>query len=162
MADYDELIKMLNYLADTPSYTAFHDGAERDKVCAACPAKGELCYGEETNEHWCMYEALSRAAQAIRRLQDLAGNQKEGCKPAQESKTRRVKHEKTGGCCDYASKQCQCRNCARQHDQSENINEPGCCDRHKQYTHDTKNGWCYIKGFPDFAFKEDNKNDADL
>lgn len=61
--DYKELAKMCRYLSDTPSYTAFHDEVEREVICDSC--KGGLCYEKEKDAHWCMYEALQRAANAI-------------------------------------------------------------------------------------------------
>lgn len=64
--DYKELAKMCRYLSDTPSYTAFHDEVEREVICDSC--KGGLCYEKEKDAHWCMYEALQRAANAITNL----------------------------------------------------------------------------------------------
>lgn len=61
--DYKELAEMCRYLSDTPSYTAFHDEVEREVICDSC--KGGLCYEKVQDAHWCMYEALQRAATAI-------------------------------------------------------------------------------------------------
>lgn len=61
--DYKELAEMCRYLSDTPSYTAFHDKVEREVICDSC--KGGLCYEKVQDAHWCMYEALQRAATAI-------------------------------------------------------------------------------------------------
>lgn len=61
--DYKELAEICGYLSDTPSYTAFHDKVERDVICNSC--KGGLCYEKVQDAHWCMYEALQRAAVAI-------------------------------------------------------------------------------------------------
>ena len=65
--DYDKLIEQLRYLADTPSYTAFHDAKEREIICDQCEA--DFCYDKQQDAHWCMYEALSRAATALSTLQ---------------------------------------------------------------------------------------------
>lgn len=59
----DRLIDQLRYLADTPSYTAFHSEEERQSVCEEC--SGEFC-----NEKWkdasrCIYSALSKAADTL-------------------------------------------------------------------------------------------------
>lgn len=64
--DYKELAEMCRYLSDTSSYTAFHDKVERESICDSC--KGELCYEKVKDAHWCMYEALQRAATAITEL----------------------------------------------------------------------------------------------
>ena len=64
--DYKELAEMCRYLSDTPSYTAFNDEVEREVICDSC--KGELCYEKVKDAHWCMYEALQRAATAITAL----------------------------------------------------------------------------------------------
>lgn len=68
--DYKELAEICGYLSDTPSYTAFHDKVERDVICNSC--KGGLCYEKVQDAHWCMYEALQRAAVAITDLLDRA------------------------------------------------------------------------------------------
>lgn len=65
--DYDKMIEQLRYLADTPSYTAFHDAKEREIICDQCEA--DFCYDKQQDAHWCMYEALSRAATALSALQ---------------------------------------------------------------------------------------------
>ena len=65
--DYDKMIEQLRYLADTPSYTAFHDAKEREIICDQCEA--DFCYDKQQDAHWCMYEALSRAATALSTLQ---------------------------------------------------------------------------------------------
>ena len=66
--DIEKLIEQLRYLADTPSYTAFHDAKEREIICDQCEA--DFCYDKQQDAHWCMYEALSRAATALSTLQD--------------------------------------------------------------------------------------------
>lgn len=65
--DIEKLIEQLRYLADTPSYTAFHDAKEREIICDQCEA--DFCYDKQQDAHWCMYEALSRAATALSMLQ---------------------------------------------------------------------------------------------
>ena len=65
--DIENLIEQLRYLADTPSYTAFHDAKEREIICDQCEA--DFCYDKQQDAHWCMYEALSRAATALSTLQ---------------------------------------------------------------------------------------------
>ena len=65
--DIEKLIEQLRYLADTPSYTAFHDAKEREIICDQCEA--DFCYDKQQDAHWCMYEALSRAATALSTLQ---------------------------------------------------------------------------------------------
>ena len=65
--DVEKLIEQLRYLADTPSYTAFHDAKEREIICDQCEA--DFCYDKQQDAHWCMYEALSRAATALSTLQ---------------------------------------------------------------------------------------------
>ena len=65
--DIDKMIEQLRYLADTPSYTAFHDAKEREIICDQCEA--DFCYDKQQDAHWCMYEALSRAATALSTLQ---------------------------------------------------------------------------------------------
>ena len=65
--DIEKLIEQLHYLADTPSYTAFHDAKEREIICDQCEA--DFCYDKQQDAHWCMYEALSRAATALSTLQ---------------------------------------------------------------------------------------------
>lgn len=67
MMDIEKLIEQLRYLADTPSYTAFHDAKEREIICDQCEA--DFCYDKQQDAHWCMYEALSRAATALSTLQ---------------------------------------------------------------------------------------------
>lgn len=64
----DSLIQQLRFLANTPSYTAFHSDEERTAICGQC--SGEFCNEKETDAHWCMYEALSQAASAISRCQE--------------------------------------------------------------------------------------------
>ena len=64
--DIEKLIEQLRYLADTPSYTAFHDAKEREIICDQCEA--DFCYDKQQDAHWCMYEALSRAATALSTL----------------------------------------------------------------------------------------------
>ena len=66
--DIEKLIEQLRYLADTPSYTAFHDAKEREIICDQCEA--DFCYDKQQDAHWCMYEALSRAATALSTLKD--------------------------------------------------------------------------------------------
>lgn len=61
--DIEKLIERLRYLAFTPSYTAFHDAKEREAICDLCDA--DFCYEKEQDAHWCMYEALYRAANAL-------------------------------------------------------------------------------------------------
>ena len=65
--DVEKMIEQLRYLADTPSYTAFHDAKEREIICDQCEA--DFCYDKQQDAHWCMYEALSRAATALSTLQ---------------------------------------------------------------------------------------------
>lgn len=65
--DIEKLIEQLRYLADTPSYTAFHDAKEREIICDQCEA--DFCYDKQQDAHWCMYEALSRAVTALSTLQ---------------------------------------------------------------------------------------------
>lgn len=65
--DIEKLIEQLRYLADTPSYTAFHDAKEREIICDQCEA--DFCYDKQQDAHWCMYEALSRAATSLSTLQ---------------------------------------------------------------------------------------------
>ena len=65
--DIEKMIEQLRYLADTPSYTAFHDAKEREIICDQCEA--DFCYDKQQDAHWCMYEALSRAATALSTLQ---------------------------------------------------------------------------------------------
>ena len=65
--DIEKLIEQLRYLADTPSYTAFNDAKEREIICDQCEA--DFCYDKQQDAHWCMYEALSRAAAALSTLQ---------------------------------------------------------------------------------------------
>ena len=65
--DIEKLIEQLRYLADTPSYTAFHDAKEREIICDQCEA--DFCYDKQQDAHWCMYEALSRATTALSTLQ---------------------------------------------------------------------------------------------
>ena len=65
--DIEKLIEQLRYLADTPSYTAFHSVKEREIICDQCEA--DFCYDKQQDAHWCMYEALSRAATALSTLQ---------------------------------------------------------------------------------------------
>lgn len=65
--DSEKLIEQLRYLADTPSYTAFHDAKEREIICDQCEA--DFCYDKQQDAHWCMYEALSRAATALSTIQ---------------------------------------------------------------------------------------------
>lgn len=65
--DIEKMIEQLRYLADTPSYTAFHDAKERETICDQCEA--DFCYDKQQDAHWCMYEALSRAATALSTLQ---------------------------------------------------------------------------------------------
>jgi DNA repair exonuclease SbcCD ATPase subunit len=63
---YEELIEQLRYMADTPSYTAFHDKTERTIICDKC--KSPVCYEREIDAHWCMYQFLMNAANAIERI----------------------------------------------------------------------------------------------
>ena len=63
----DGLIDQLRYLADTPSYTAFHSEEERQSVCGKC--SGEFCYEKEKDASWCIYSALSKAADALAKSQ---------------------------------------------------------------------------------------------
>ena len=65
--DIEKLIEQLRYLADTPSYTAFHNVKEREIICDQCEA--DFCHDKLQDAHWCMYEALSRAATALSTLQ---------------------------------------------------------------------------------------------
>ena len=65
--DIEKLIEQLRYLADTPSYTAFHSVKEREIICDQCEA--DFCHDKLQDAHWCMYEALSRAATALSTLQ---------------------------------------------------------------------------------------------
>ena len=67
MMDIEKLIEQLRYLADTPSYTAFHNVKEREIICDQCEA--DFCHDKLQDAHWCMYEALSRAATALSTLQ---------------------------------------------------------------------------------------------
>ena len=80
--DIEKLIERLRYLADTPSYTAFHDAKEREIICDQCEA--DFCYDKQQDAHWCMYEALSRAATALSTLQ--AENEKLRAELEQKSK----------------------------------------------------------------------------
>ena len=82
--DIEKMIEQLRYLADTPSYTAFHDAKEREIICDQCEA--DFCYDKQQDAHWCMYEALSRAATALSTLQ--AENEK------LRAKLKQVKRER--------------------------------------------------------------------
>ena len=88
--DIKKLIEQLRYLADTPSYTAFHDAKEREIICDQCEA--DFCYDKQQDAHWCMYEALSRAATALSTLQ--AENEKLRA----ELENYRKGHCPEGGC----------------------------------------------------------------
>lgn len=81
--DYKKLAEMCRYLSDTPSYTAFHDKVEREVICDSC--KGGICYEKVKDAHWCMYEALQRAANAITDLLSRA--------EAAEAKAKKAERE---------------------------------------------------------------------
>ena len=81
------LIDQLRYLADSPSYTAFHSQEERESVCRQC--SGEFCNEKVQDAHLCMYETLSQAAAALSRSKEeiaqlrsqLEAYQKSGLEP---------------------------------------------------------------------------------
>ncbi len=64
--DDRELIEALRYLVDSKSYIAFHSIEDMKSVCEGC--KADFCYHEEDDAHWCIYEALNRAADKIAEL----------------------------------------------------------------------------------------------
>lgn len=63
----DGLIDQLRYLADTPSYIAFHSEEERQSVCEQC--SGDFCNEKGRDASWCIYSALSKAADALAKNQ---------------------------------------------------------------------------------------------
>lgn len=98
--DIEKLIERLRYLAFTPSYTAFHDAKEREAICDLCDA--DFCYEKEQDAHWCMYEALYRAANA---LTDLWAENASLRKERDASVEDLRKHRKNKcDCCYYADK----------------------------------------------------------
>lgn len=102
---YKELAEMCRYLSDTPSYTAFHDEVEREVICDSC--KGELCYEKVKDAHWCMYEALQRAATAITALlarAEAAEKKSADVRPVVRGRWRWVGQDQWNDC--YECSQC--------------------------------------------------------
>ena len=102
--DVEKLIEQLRYLADTPSYTAFHDAKEREIICDQCEA--DFCYDKQQDAHWCMYEALSRASTALSTLQ--AENEKLRAELEQVKAEHDAAVEYLRGQCRYCKRHLVC------------------------------------------------------
>lgn len=98
-------------------------------------------------------EAIQVAAMALKMAQSMDAGWKGGKAATATAKTKPEPARLSGGCCDYATPQCQCRTCKKCTDivGRNDKGELGCCDVHDAQTHDTKDGRCCIKNCPDYV-----------
>ncbi len=85
-----DIVANLRYLADSPSFTSFHSKDERAGICEKCNA--DFCYHEDGDASWCIYEALSRAANEIERLRKQVADLQNSWIKEQTTEATKVVH----------------------------------------------------------------------